>query len=284
MTQPTVVSTTPSGTEICYAVGAEPAAVSHQCDFPPAATTVPTLTRSTSEDETAADYTVDAELLRQVAPTVIVTQTVCGVCAVDESLVAEHLGDLDVEPTVVPLNARDLADVYGCIRAVGRTVGRAERAAAVVDQLRDCVTHVAQLTREADNRPEVLVLEWLDPLRVAGNWVPELVEAAGGRPIAAAAGERSQPVNWRDLREADPDVIVVAPCGLDTEAAQEAAGALENRRGWEELAAVRNGRAFALDGSVLSRWTPRLGGELERLASLLHPRVVGARPDATRIV
>jgi iron complex transport system substrate-binding protein len=282
MTPPTVVSTTPSGTEICYALGVEPAAVSHQCDFPPAATEVPSLTRS-RPDENEGRYTVDGDLLGEIAPEVIVTQTVCGVCAVDEVLVVEQLGDLDVEPTVVPLNARDLEDVYGCIRDVGRALERTERAEAVVGQLRDCVAQVDTLTHAAGTRPGVLVLEWLDPLRVAGNWVPDLVEAAGGRPIGAEAGERSQRLEWAEVRDADPDVIVVAPCSLDSAAASEAAAALRDRPGWEDLTAVRTGRAFALDGSILSRWTPRLGGELERLASVVHPTRLGGKPDATAL-
>lgn len=271
---PTVVSTTPSGTEICYALGVEPAAVSHQCDFPPAAAERPTITDS-GDDE----YHVDAALLAEIAPDVIVTQTVCGVCAVDEERVSAELGP-SADPTIVPLDASDLGDVADCVREVGAAVGREERAATVVDQLRDCIAQVSAITGAAGRRPAVVVLEWLEPLRVAGNWVPDMIDAAGGTSPLADPGERSRKVAWERLRETDPDVIVVAPCSLDPEATLERADELRTRPGWDELSAVREGRVFALDGNVLSRWTPRLGGELERLAGLLHPDLLGGRPDA----
>lgn len=277
---PTVVSTTPSGTEICYALGVEPAAVSHQCDFPPAARDRPTLTDS---DGAGGDYAVDVDLLRELAPDVIVTQTVCGVCAVDETLVRTELGDLDVEPTIVALDASDLASVYECVRQVGAALDRPERAESVVAQLQDCVSQIGTITANASDRPSVLVLEWLDPLRSAGNWVPELVEAAGGTTPFSEPGERSRELSWDDVRGADPDVIVVAPCSLDEDTASERAEMLTSKPGWQELTAVRTGRVFALDGSVLSRWTPRLGGELERLAGICHPTVVDGDPDAVRL-
>lgn len=277
---PTVVSTTPSGTEICYALGVEPAAVSHQCDFPPAARDQPTLTSSDGE---GGNYDVDVDLLRTVAPDVIVTQTVCGVCAVDETLVREELGHRDVEPEIVALDASDLASVYECIRQVGTALDRGERAESVVGQLHDCVDQIGTVTATAGERPSVLVLEWLDPLRTAGNWVPELVEAASGTYPFGEPGERSTELSWDDIRTADPSVIVVAPCSLDEETASDRADVLTTKPGWTELTAVQEGRVFALDGGVLSRWTPRLGGELERLAGICHPDVVGGEPDAVRL-
>lgn len=277
---PTVVSTTPSGTEICYALGVEPAAVSHECDFPPAARDRPTLT---SSDGSAGTYDVDVPLLRELAPDVIVTQTVCGVCAVDETLVQEELSDLDVSPKLLALNASDLGSVYGCISQVGAALDRDDRAESVVTQLQACVDQIDTITTTAGDRPSVLVLEWLDPLRTAGNWVPELVAAAGGAYPYSEPGERSTALSWADVRAADPDIIVVAPCSLDESTASDHAAMLRTKPGWQELTAVKAGRVFALDGNVLSRWTPRLGGELERLAGICHPRVIDGEPDAVRL-
>lgn len=277
---PTVVSTTPSGTEICYALGVEPAGVSHQCDFPPAARDQPTLTTSDGE---GGNYEIDVDLLRDLAPDVIVTQTVCGVCAVDEPLVREELGDRDGGPEIVALEASDLGSVSDCIRQVGAALDRADRAESVVDQFRDCVDQIGAMTATVGHRPSVLVLEWLDPLRTAGNWVPELVEAAGGTSPFSEPGERSTELSWADVRAADPDIIVVAPCSLDEETASDHAVGLRRKPGWAALTAVENDRVFALNGSVLSRWTPRLGGELERLAGICHPTVIDGEPDAVRL-
>ena len=259
--EPTVVSTTPSGTEICYALGVEPAAVSHQCDFPPGALNRPVLTRSLDGGPDDDPYAVDVALLEEVDPDVVVTQTVCGTCAVDEALLERELGGA-ADHRTVPLNARDLEDVYDCIHQVGEAVGRTARAETVVEQLRDCVAQVNAMTAEAESTPRVLVLEWLDPLRAAGNWVPDLVATANGTMPIGQARERSTELTWEQVREVDPDVLVVAPCSLTTETASHRARRLRDKPGWSALSAVRTGRVFALDGSILSRWTPRLAGEL----------------------
>jgi iron complex transport system substrate-binding protein len=279
MSGPTVVSTTPSGTEICYSLGVEPAAVSHACDFPPAARERPVLTSTRGEGSAGERYDVDVDLLREVDPDVIVTQSVCGVCAVDEPLVREHLEDATgVE--VVSLNAATLSDVYDCVRQVGDAVARPERAQTVVGQLRDCVAQIREMTRDARPKPSVVVLEWLDPLRAAGNWVPDLVHAAGGRYPIVESGQRSRELDWADLRRLDPDVLVCSPCSLGPTATLQAAESLRERDGWDSLAAVRTGRIYILEGKVMSRWTPRLGGALEQLATVCHPSLGGGSPDA----
>ena len=280
---PTVVSTTPSGTEILFELGVEPAAVSHACDWPPRAADLPAVDRSRVEanrskerDEQATGdvYDVDVELLREVAPDLVVTQSVCGVCAVDEELVETHLGELQATPECLPLSASDLAGVAGCIREVGTAVGRPDRAEAVVDRLETRLDLLDERTAPAAHQPSVVVLEWMDPLHVAANWVPELVRSAGGSYPLAEAGERSRQVDWEEIRTADPDVLVVAPCSSGPEWTRERRDELRTRPGWEDLRAVETGRVYVLDGRLLSRWTPRLGDALERLAGVLHPGLV----------
>lgn len=276
MTDPRVVSTTPSGTEICHAVGVEPAAVSHRCDFPPTALERPAITSYGPEG-----YAVDIDLLGDIAPDAVVTQAVCGACAVDEPLVRSALEEVNDEPRVVSLEAARLGDVVECVETVGQVFERAERAGRVVDQFRACIDRIETVTGAASERPRVVVLEWLDPLRVAGNWVPELVATAGGRTPLSDPGERSRQIDRDDLRTADPDVIVLAPCGLDAERAHVAAEELRDWPGWGDLPAVQDGRVFTFDGRILSRWTPRLAGELERMAAACHPSLLGGPPAAS---
>ncbi|MFC6940919.1 ABC transporter substrate-binding protein [Salinirubellus sp. GCM10025818] len=291
-----VVSTSPSGTEILCALGVDPVAVSHACDYPPRVRDLPVLDRSPVDATASADrhaqveraagaghvYEVDTDLLRSLEPDLVLTQEVCGVCAVDAALVDEVLADADVDPDVVGMSARSLSDVYDCVRRVGRAVGREGRAGEVIDGMRSRIGSVER--RAPEEGPRMAVLEWLDPVRGAGNWVPELVAAAGGTDVLGEAGERSVEVPWNELRAAAPEVLVLAPCGFDEAETVARLKELADRPGWEELPAVEDGRVFALDGaSYLTRWTPRLAAATERLGALAHPATFGP-PEATRLV
>jgi iron complex transport system substrate-binding protein len=291
--EPTVVSTSPSGTEILFALGIEPAAVSHACDWPPRAAELPRIDsssvdaeRSRRRDEQASGdvYDIDVGLLRELAPDLIVTQSVCGVCAVDEELIESHTGNLSTTPRILPLSADDLSGVVDCIHEVGAAVGRPDRAESVADRFEARVDRISERTAAVTGEPSVVVLEWMDPLHVAANWVPELVSAAGGRYPLAGAGQRSLKLRWDALRDIDPAVLVVAPCSFGPERTIRQIDELQARPGWEVLRAVESGRAYALDGRALSRWTPRLGDALERLAGLLHPALFDGAPDAPSVV
>jgi len=290
-----VVSTSPSSTEILYALGVEPVAVSHACDHPPAARDLPTIDVSKVDAEASTDrheqvrsatadghlYRMDAATIDAVEPDLIVTQGVCGVCAVDEVLVGETLEELSVDPEVLALRARTLQDVFQCIRDVGAATGSEKRATALVNGHRDRLAAVETRIPDED-RPETVVLEWLDPLRVAGRWVPDVVEAAGGRYALGAAGEDSTAIEWDTLREVDPERLVLAPCGFELERTRERLHELTDRDGWAELTAVREGSVYGLDGSAyLTRWTPRLVDAVERLASVCRPGLAGP-PDTVR--
>ena len=288
---PRVVSTSPSGTELCYALGVEPVAVSHSCDFPPAAADRPTVDRSRVAGESSAArhdavgearrtggvYEVDADLLAELDPDLVLSQSVCGVCAVDETLVRETLGD-DADVPVVGLSARTLDEVFGCVVRVGAATGRETRAAELVG---DCWWRLESVRRATpDDGPRVAVVEWMDPLRVAGNWVPDVVDAAGGEYGLADAGDASVALDWADLREYAPEVLAVAPCSYAPSETREKLSELAARPGWESLPAVRDDRVHVLDGRVLNRWTPRLVESAERLASVLHPGLASLDGDA----
>ena len=291
-----VVSTSPSGTEICYALGVEPVAVSHRCDHPPEVREKPRIDASAITGGDSADrhrqvreaaagdgvYDIDAATLRDAEPDLVLAQAVCGVCAVDESLVESVLADLDVDPSVLGLEASTLADCFECIRAVGEATDTGERAEALIAELRERLDAIEDVVAGRE-RPRVAVVEWMDPIHLAANWVPELVEAAGGEYGLVEAGTRSSEVPWRRVVEYDPEVLIVAPCGVSAAATERRVDELSCRPGWADLTAVRESRVHALDGSAyLNRWTPRLVDAAERLAAVLHPEAVGSPPDDVR--
>lgn len=290
-----IISTSPSSTEILYELGAEPVAVSHACDFPPDVESLPTIDVSKVDAESSAErheqvravtadghlYRMDARTIDAVEPDLIVTQGVCGVCAVDDVLVSETLDSLDANPDVIALDANRFDDVFACIRTVGEATGRESRAEALIEQLRDRVNAIE--SQIPADRPRVAVLEWMDPVRPAGSWVPDIVEIAGGRYGLCDPGVRSAPATWASIRDYDPEVLVVAPCGFDAERTLEQFHELSDRPGWADLTAVREDRVYVLDGSAyLTRWTPRLVDAAERLAALCHPDTFGSLPESIR--
>jgi len=300
-----VVSLLPSATEVCYALGIEPVGTSHECDYPPAAEDLPAMNRSRvdpdassaeiNEQVTAAEseggvYAVDREALAAADPDLVVSQGVCDVCAVDSVLVRDAVEELGLDCEVLTLDTHTLEDVFGDIETIGAATGREERAAEVVANLRKRVAAVERRVAEAeagsggeralDERPRVAVLDWLDPVMVAGHWMPELVELAGGRYGMAETGERSRPREWTDVREYDPEILVAAPCGFDLDQTLDNRAELTDRPGWTDVTAVADGRAVAMDGHhFVNRPGPRLVETLEHLASVLHPGAFGEPPD-----
>jgi iron complex transport system substrate-binding protein len=282
---PRVVSTFPSATEICYALGVEPVAVSAACDCPSSARTQPVVTRATvgSEGDGSADvdravadagqsgraHEFDADRVAALDPDVILTQSDCGVCAVDDGAVRDALGEQDA--SVVGLSARTIEGVLGAVQRIGTAVGRRERAARIVGDVWWRLESVRRKT--PDDAPRVVVVEWMDPLQVAGNWVPELVAAAGGRHGLLDAGKPSRRVRWESLRAYAPEVLVVAPCGYDGDRTRRRLAELTTRPGWDSLPAVRRDAVHVLDTEALHRWTPRLATVVARFATLLHPTV-----------
>ncbi len=288
-----VASLLPSATEIVCAVGLRDALVgrSHECDFPPGVEALPALcapkvpihggSREIDREvrRLVADglsvYRVDAEALRALAPDVIVTQTQCEVCAVSEAdVVAATCDWAGSGVRIVSLAPARLDDVLADIERVGAALGVAARGTTVVARLRDRLAALATRTRDLP-RPGIACIEWLDPLMAAGNWVPELVELAGGRNLFGAVGEHSPWLEWEAVRAADPDVIVAMPCGFDLARTRGEMAALERLPGWESLRAVRAGRVAVVDGhQYFNRPGPRLVESAEILAEILHPGVI----------
>ncbi len=282
-----VVSLLPSATEIVYALGVEPVGVSHECDYPPPAREVPAVNSSRVDpDATSAEineqveeaieeggvYEIDRERLAALDPDVIVSQGICDVCAVDEVYVRAAVDDLGLDAEVLTTDPHSLDDVLDDIERIGSALGREGRARTLVADLRERVAGVQRRGDATDERPDVAVLDWLDPPMVAGHWVPGMVETAGGRYGLADPGERSRPREWDEVREYDPDVLVASPCGFDLDQTAANLSDLTDREGWADLTAVREGRVFAVDGHhYVNRPGPRLVDALEFFAALVHP-------------
>src|SRR5262249_36569365 len=292
-----IVSLLPSATEIVFALGLDEAlvGVTHECDYPPAVRSKPIVTRSlldhtgaTSEEidqavrqqleDQLSLYALDRALLEQIAPDLVLTQALCGVCAVAYGEVDRAVRDISAEsgtlaPRVLSLEPHGLEDILATIAQVGVAAGVAQRAATLVSELRSRVERVRARTALASRQPRVACLEWLNPLFGPGHWLPELVELAGGRAGLGAAHDDSRRVAWDDVIAFAPEVIVITPCGFDLQqTVEEAERVLPGRTGWEALPAVRQGRVYAVDGNAyFSRPGPRIVDSLELLAELIHP-------------
>jgi len=289
-----VVSLIASATEIICALGLQDKLVgrSHECDYPEAVKFLPACTEpaidvsASSRDiddqvrrslkDALSIYRVHDDVLAELKPDVILTQTQCEVCAVSlkdvKAALARRAG---IRARVVSLCPNRLADVYDDIRRASLALERPIAGAAFIGQMRarmETISHAAGQALGKKPRPRVACLEWIEPLMAAGNWMLELVEMAGGDVIFGRAGVHSPAISADDLLAADPDVIVVSPCGFDLPRTLAEMPALANLPAWRELRAVRGGRIYLVDGNqYFNRPGPRLVDSLEILAEILHP-------------
>jgi len=288
-----IVSLIASATEIVDALGQLPhlAGRSHECDYPEAVRALPVCTRprvpvdgSSQEIDRAMKeaartsisiYDVFEDVIERLAPTHILTQIQCEVCAVSLRDVEAALArGMRGQPQIVSLQPDSLAGIWEDIRRVARALEIPERGEAVVRELR------ARMQGRAGESPapRVACIEWIEPLMAAGNWTPELIALAGGIDLFGTAGAHSPWMSWEQLAAADPDVIVVAPCGFGLERTQQEMYWLTGRPGWRELRAVRNGRVYLADGNqYFNRPGPRVVETLECLIEMLHPQERPAR-------
>jgi iron complex transport system substrate-binding protein len=298
-----IVSLLPSSTEIVYALGLGDrlVGVTHECDFPPAAKRKPQLTTSalpagsnsaeidrhvrTSLHQGSSLYFLDADLLERLAPDLIVTQELCAVCAVSYDIVAHAAKRLRDDPRIVSLEPSSLEDVYANIQTVASLTGTDDAARDLVSALRDRASRLARHVA-GRVRPRTLVLEWTDPPMSGGHWTPGLVELAGGDALLAHPGQNSQVLEWDAIAAADPDVILVAPCGYDLEKALAAVAELDANATWRGLRAVREGHVATIDGNAyVNRPGPRLIDTAELFASAMFGEAYGAAltdPNAMR--
>ncbi|WP_427968207.1 ABC transporter substrate-binding protein [Altererythrobacter sp.] len=289
MALPRVVSLLPSATEIAVELGVGERLVgrSHECDFPPWVARLPVCTSTKLEkglDSRAIEdrvraivtaglsvYDVDADLLRSLEPDVILTQSQCAICAVTPADLEDALNAwVGTRPVLVSTAPDDLSDVFRDFATVGAAIGEEQAAEALI---RRSMEGLAELAAPVPQDPPVrmLAIEWIDPLMVAGNWVPELIAAAGVESLLANPGVHSHAIDIEAAYSSDPDIIVMMPCGYRIEQTLAEARPLLQREPWRSMRAVREGRAFAVDGHHLfNRPGPRLLQSARLLAALLR--------------
>jgi iron complex transport system substrate-binding protein len=286
-----IVSLVPSATEMLFAlgVGGDIVAVTHECDYPPAALELPRITRnvlpeglSAREIDTAVKertlqgqsiYELDVELLESLRPDLIVTQALCTVCAVSYDDVRSVAEELETRPRVISLDPTTVGEVLADVGRLAAVTERQDAAARLVREAAGRIDHVRVKVRRA-RRPRVAALEWLDPPFAAGHWTPQLIQYAGGEDVLGAPGEHSEERTWEEVRAVQPDVVIVMPCGYDAALAYREAEMHE-----PELRRLGAGEVVAVDAAAyFSRPGPRIVDGLELLAHILHPELFPEAP------
>jgi iron complex transport system substrate-binding protein len=286
-----IVSLVPSATEMLFALGlgSDLIAVTHECDYPPAARELPKITRdvlpaglsaaaidAAVKQRTLAGesiYELDAQALHDLRPDLVVTQALCSVCAVSYDDVRAIAQEIDPQPRVVSLDPHTVGEVLGEARTLARATDCQDAAVELVRDMAARIDRVKLAVRGA-RRPRVAALEWLDPPFAAGHWTPQLIDYAGGEDVLGFAGEPSTQCTWDHVAAAQPDIVIVMPCGYDAEIAHREA---EMHR--DQLAALGAGEVVAVDAAAyFSRPGPRIVDGLELLASIIQPELVPEVP------
>jgi len=286
-----IVSLVPHATELLFALGLddEVIAVTHECDHPAAARELPAVTRNALPEGLAAAaidaavreraasgesiYELDTARLAALEPDLIVTQALCPVCAVSYDEVRALAAELPSRPRVIALDPHTIGESLADVRTIAQATGRRDEGIALIARAAGRIDRVRLAVRGARRR-SVVALEWLDPPFVAGHWTPQLIEFAGGIDLLGSPGEASVEVDWETVAAAEPEVVVVMPCGYDAPRALAAA-----REHADRLAALGASKIVAVDASAyFSRPGPRLVDGLELLAHILHPRRVPQAP------
>jgi iron complex transport system substrate-binding protein len=281
-----IVSLVPSATELLFALGlgSDLIAVTHECDHPDAARELPKITRallpsglSAAEIDAAVKeralageslYELDVELLHELRPDLIVAQALCSVCGVSAEEVRTVAEEIETQPLVISLDPHTIGEVLGDARTLAQVTDRKD---AAVDLIRDAAARIdrVRLAVRGARRPRVIALDWLDPPYVAGHWIPQLIEYAGGEDVLGFPGEASEQRSWEELAACNPDLVIVMPCGFDAEIAHREA---EMHR--DQLARLGAGEVVAVDaGAYFSRPGPRLVDGLELLLGVIHPEL-----------
>jgi iron complex transport system substrate-binding protein len=292
-TFPRIVSFLPSATEMACALGLgnQLVGITHECDYPPEVrgktvvvrNALPIETMSQPEIDAAVAqrmrdglslYQVDEELLRELAPDLILTQNLCQVCAPSGNEVAQVLKVLAKQPEILWLTPKSLDEIFANVRELGEATGRAAEAERLIATGRARLAKLAEISSEAQTRPRVFCMEWLDPVYCSGHWMPEMVEIAGGIDGLGRAGADSVRIPWRDVVAWSPEVLIITPCGFNLEKVIEQTPPLSDYPGWAELPAVRNSRVYAVDANAyFARPSLRVVEGTELLAHLIHPEL-----------
>jgi iron complex transport system substrate-binding protein len=292
MNQTRIISLLPAATEIICALGLENCLVgrSHECDYPASIQKLPICSDAkfiAGSDSAQIDaqvkeilsdavsiYKIDQELIKSLKPTHIITQAQCEVCAVSQKDVEEALSNLiSKETKLISLQPNTLWDILKEIKEVAKTLGVQEKGNELVEDLEERIDLVKHKLKFFPDKPKVVIIEWLSPIMVAGNWIPELVEIAGGQSLLAENGKHSPFVDWQQIYDANPDVLIVSPCGFSIARTLQEIDLILNLPGLRDLTAVKNNRVYIADGNAyFNRSGPRIVDTIEMLAEMITPK------------
>jgi len=284
-----IVSFLPSATEILYQLGAgdQIVGVTHECDFPDEAKSKPRVIHSSFDptkmsskeiDKQVVElmhsgddiYLVDEQVLKKANPDLIVAQGLCDVCSPTAKEISKALSILNNKPDVVILDPHNLDDILAGIFEVAKKIGKIDEAQKLIGSLRKRIEYIKN--KITKSRPKVLCIEWLDPLFTAGHWVPQMVDIAAGINGLSAVGEPSRRMKIEEAMKLDPDIVVLMPCGFDTNRIRQEYPKLANNTKWKLLQAVQNNNVYAVDAnSYFSKPGPRTVTGIEILAKIIHP-------------
>src|SRR6266567_545720 len=295
-----IVSLLPSATEIAFALGLEEqvVAVSHECDYPPEASKRPILTKSAIHQKIHASheideevarrggdiYEIDEKLLESLKPDLILTQELCAVCAVSYTKVKEAARVLEADTRIISLEPTSLEEIVDNILLVGKTTGKLEGARELGSQLLSRIHAVKSKTRNLRSRPRVFFMEWLQPPWAGGHWIPQMVDYAGGFEGLGRLGKPSHRIEWTEVLDYQPEIIVVSPCGFDLNGVMGELHELASYSGWESIPAYKSRNIYAVNASAyFSRPGPRIVDGLELLAHIIHPELFPETPRADAV-
>lgn len=287
------VSLFPSATELLAGIGARDDIVgrSHQCNYPDDIRDVPAVTTSKLSEEASSDagdidsvvdehhhgdstyFRVIPETLRRVEPELLVTQSLCDVCAVPESMTVESMRDLDPQPELVSLGPTTIDGILAAINQLGTALNREPVADQLADRLRARIDTIVTRRPAPPRQPRVVCLEWTDALRCHGLWMPEILDRLGADPGFGRPGEHGRRIDWDALVAYDPEILIVSPCGRTIPEIRRDMTNVVDRPGWSAVTAVQNDRVYLLNGEMSSRHGPRIGRVVELVAKILYPEV-----------
>lgn len=287
-----ILSLLPSATEIVYALGLgdDLVGVSHECDYPEEARTKPIVSTSTPEAASCSEeihsafsehhhsshslYRIDEQLLKRIDPDVILTQELCTVCAIPVAQVREAARILAGPRRVVSLEPNNLRQILENISAVAEVTHRQSEAAALIAQLERRIERIASAASSVRQRPRVFCMEWMDPVMAGGHWIPEMIRIAGGTDGLGSDGQPSTAIDWEEVVEFAPQILIIMPCGYKIARSRGEVDQVASRPGFYELPAVQSGEVYIVDSpAFFSRPGPRIIDGLEILAQIIHPEL-----------